>query len=386
MSKIKNIAVFTSIRSEYGVLKPLLSKLKAHPLFNLNLLVGGAHLSVEFGNTKNQIIEDGFNITCEFDFLQSSTKVDYLTQSMGLLQKDLGKWLIENKPALLLVIGDRFELLPVVTSALVYNIPIAHISGGDVTEGAVDNQVRHAITKMSHLHFPATDSSKNNILQMGEEEWRICVSGEPSLDQLKNFDYLPREVLFKELGLDVNLPIIISTFHPETINDSINGWFVEQLFLQIVKETNYQILVTASNFDYGGTQINNTLNDLSTKSNKIKYVINLGQKKYYSLLKFSAIMLGNSSSGIIEAQSFGLPVLNIGNRQKGRLANKNVIDVDVNIDSIMKAIPIAVSNNFKDTYAKYPNIYGDGNACNKIIDFIMANIEKQLLNKKSVFK
>lgn len=385
LNKIKNIAVFTSIRSEYGLLKPVLDKIIKETDFNLLLLIGGAHLLDDYGMTKNQIVKDGFKITAEFDFLKNDQSPDFISKSMGTLQIQLGEWLINHKPDILIVLGDRFELMPVVSVFLMNNIPIAHISGGDVTEGAVDNQIRNAITKMAHLHFPATEIYKQNIIKMGEEEWRICVSGEPGLDDVLNTDYYSKEDLFNELGLKTDRPVICVTFHPETISDSIDEKFVENLFLKILNEFDYQILVTASNFDKGGKEINDKLVQLATQYPSIVYVKSLGQRRYYSLLKYAELMLGNSSSGLVEAQSFNLPVINAGNRQAGRLANKNVYHVGLNHLDILKGMRYVVSKPFKQLYIDEPNIYGDGFASDKIISILKQVDLKDILIKKSTF-
>jgi len=385
LNKVKKITVFTSIRSEYGLLKPLLDKIKSDDAFDLFLLVGGAHLKNEFGFTKKQILADGFDIFAELDFLQNQNTSNYVSKSMGVLQMQIGEWLVTNKPDLLIVLGDRFELLPVVTSFLMSNIPIAHISGGDVTEGAIDNQIRNAITKMAHIHFPATEICRRNIIKMGEESWRICVSGEPGLDEILKIHYIPKSDLFNELGLNEKLPVICTTFHPETIQNKITASFIEVLLLKIINTTNYQILVTSSNFDNGGLEINNVLKKLSSQYHSIKYFESLGQRKYYSLLKYSDIMLGNSSSGLVEAQSFNLPVINVGVRQAGRLANASTFNTIVNIDAVMNALAYVKTEKFVTAFKDKVNIYGDGNACERILQFIKEINTRDLLIKKSTF-
>jgi GDP/UDP-N,N'-diacetylbacillosamine 2-epimerase (hydrolysing) len=386
LNSLKNIAVFTSNRSEYGLLRPLLKKLKSDPDFDLLLLVGGSHLSQDFGFTRTQIVDDGFEIAGEFDFLQPGNSSDYITHSMGVLQIEIGKWFCTNNPDLLIILGDRFELIPVVSSALLNNIPIAHISGGDITEGSLDNQVRHAITKMAHLHFPATRLSGANIRAMGEEEWRICVSGEPGLDEILSFEPFSKEDLFKELRLSHKHPVIVFTFHPETIFNQITGEFIGNLLFEIINKTEYQVLATAANFDNGGAEINRVLEEMSAGDEKIRYVQSLGQKRYYSLLKYSDLVLGNSSSGIVEAQSFHIPAINVGSRQKGRLANKNVVNITADVESILKTIAHVSGTEFKSSIKQNSNLYGDGKASDRIIDFISSVDAGRLLVKKSVFK
>lgn len=383
MSRLKNIAVFTSIRSEYGLLSPLIRQIESSKLFDLCLLVGGAHLLEEYGETINQIKKDGFRITETFDFLDRNTSKDFSTRSIGKLQQQIGEYFYSNRPDLLIVLGDRYELIPVATSALLNNIPIAHISGGETTEGAIDNQIRHALTKMSHLHFPATETYKHNILKMGEEEWRVCVSGEPGLDEVLNMNYIEKKDLYSDLGLKMGKKTICCTFHPQTIDNKVNAAFVKNVLLEINK--NFQVLVTASNFDNGGKEINEMLENVSIENENIVFIKSLGQKRYYSLLKYADVMIGNSSSGLVEAQSFNLPVINVGNRQKGRLSNLNVINCDIDVIEIIKKMEYSMSNHFKSTFYGVPNIYGDGNACNRILSFLEELPSNNLFIKKDCF-
>jgi GDP/UDP-N,N'-diacetylbacillosamine 2-epimerase (hydrolysing) len=386
LNKIKNIAVFTSIRSEYGVMVPVLKKLNESPEFNLSLLVGGAHLLLEHGRTVDEIEKDGFDIAHKFPFLFSDNEPTVNNRSMAVLQLQMGDYLAYNRPDLLMIIGDRFELLPVVNSALILNIPIAHLSGGDVTEGAIDNQIRHAVSKMSHIHFTGTENSRNNLIKMGEEDWRIFNTGEPGIDCILSTEPIAKKELYNELGLDENKNLIITCFHPDTINNSINPQFLSNLFKRLLNDyPENQYLVTSSNFDAGGSEINETFFKLAEQNKNIFFVKSLGQKRYYSILRYAYFMLGNSSSGIIEAQSFKLPVINVGNRQQGRERNANVIDVESDIDSIGKAIVILKDPEFLTNVNNSVNIYGTGNCSGKIIN-VLLNIDKdKLLLKKSTF-
>lgn len=379
------VAVFTSIRSEYGLLSPFIRAIDNDAEFELRLLVGGAHLKKEFGETINQIKQDGFKITHEFDFLDDDTSADYSTRSLGKLQSQIGEYFYNDKPDLLFVLGDRYELMPVATAALLNNIPIAHISGGETTEGAIDNQIRHALTKLSHLHFPATNDYAENIAKMGEEKWRICVSGEPGLDEIVNLDFISKEDLFQDLGLDLHKKTICCTFHAQTIDNKINADFVKEVLIQINQQTEFQILVTAANFDKGGHEINKGLEELSANTDNIIYRKSLGQKRYYSLLKYADLVLGNSSSGLVEAQSFEIPVVNVGDRQKGRLANANVLDVAIDEKKILEAINYSQSEAFKKIFKGKANIYGDGNASERIIKFLKSIDRKLLFIKKDKF-
>lgn len=382
LNKVKNIAIFTSIRSEYGLLKSLLKSIKSDPELNLKLLIGGAHLLKEYGTTIKEITEDGFEADHLFPFLFTDSASDALTRSVGVLASQIGYYLSSHRPDLLLILGDRFELLPVVNAALILNVPIAHISGGEITEGAIDNQIRHAISKMASLHFVATEEFKNNLLKMAEEEWRICVCGELGLDELLTMDYFSKDNLYLDLGLDPKRPVICATLHAETIDNQITAEFVKDLFSSIADQSDFQILTTAANFDKGGNQINAELEKLSITNSNIKFVKSLGKKRYFSLLKYCDLVLGNSSSGLVEVQSFNKPAINIGKRQAGRLSNPNVLNVDVNTEKIIASLTQAFSADFKASYYKKPNVYGKGDSVNTIIRFIKQNIDKDLLTKR----
>lgn len=385
LKRIKKIAVFTSIRSEYGTLKSLLKLIENDPELELSLLVGGAHFLEEFGNTVNEIIEDGFKITYKLPFLSNDHKRDVNTRAAATLASQASDYFAQADVDLLILIGDRFELLPIATAALILNIPIGHISGGEVTEGAIDNQVRHAISKMAQVHFVATEYFKQNLMQMGEEDWRINVCGELGLDEIAKRDLVKKEDLFKDLGLDLNLPLICATFHSETIENNITPQFVKKTLEEIIEKTNYQILITAANFDEGGREINEMLNEIGETLNRVKYCRSLGKLRYFSLLKASSLVLGNSSSGLVEVQSFNIPVINVGKRQQGRLANLNVLNVEVSTSKILEGITLVESDEFRASYFNLPNIYGKGNSASSIVDFIKNLNSDKLLLKRTVF-
>ena len=385
MSNPKVIALFTSARSEYGLLKPLIERLILSKKFIVKLLVGGAHLLEEQGFTINEIIEDGFAIDHQFPYASSDNSRESIIRSNGLLQLQLADYFAQNKIDLLIVLGDRSELIPVVSSSMLLEIPIAHISGGEVTEGSTDNQVRHAVTKMSHIHFPATETYKSNILRMGEEEWRICVSGEPGLDSILTMDFPSKEDLYSSLKLSTAKTTILATLHPETIENEITADFIQNLIKGILQNKDTQLLFTASNLDHGGAIINEVIEKLSLENENLIFVKSLGKLRYYSMLKYADILIGNSSSGLVEAQSFNLPVLNIGKRQNGRLRNLNVIDVSADLSEILTSIKKAESPEFKNNFYSEKNIYGDGNACEKIVTYLESVNFEKLNFKKSTF-
>ena len=379
------ILFFTSSRSEYGLLKPLIDCLNNHPKFEVSIIVAGAHFIEEQGSTYLEIINDGFQINKKIDYLKTKKAKSDIIYANAILQIEFNDYLKANPTDILIIMGDRSELIPVVSTAMLTGTPVAHISGGEITEGSTDNQVRHAVTKMSHLHFTATEQYKSNILKMGEEEWRICVCGEPGLDSVSKLAYISKDDLFQTLGLNKDKKTILSTFHSETIGNKIDAKFIKNLVVNLIKNDKYQMLFTAANVDIGGVEINNTIERLAKKFSNVVFVKSLGKLKYYSMLKYADLMLGNSSSGIVEAQSFNLPVINVGNRQKGRLRNKNVMDVNVNHEKIIEKISFLFCNQHSLKSYTSNNIYGTGNSSLIIAEFLQKVDLKKLNLKKTVF-
>jgi GDP/UDP-N,N'-diacetylbacillosamine 2-epimerase (hydrolysing) len=377
------VLFFTSARSDYGLLKPLIEYLSGQPFFDVSILVSGAHFAEDQGMTYLEILSDGFQIDHKIDYLRTERAKGDIIYANAILQIEFNDYISLNPKDLVIVLGDRSELIPIVSTAMLKGIPVAHISGGEITEGSTDNQVRHAVTKMAHLHFTSTEEYKSNILKMGEEEWRVCVSGEPGLDSISRLNYLSKDDLFDSIGLDIDKNTILSTFHSETIDNKINSSFIQKLVTSILEKNDCQIIFTAANVDIGGEEINDTIELLANKFQNVYFVKSLGKLKYYSMMKYAKVMIGNSSSGIVEAQSFNLPVINVGKRQEGRLRNNNVIDVDVNLNQILNHLELILNFNF-ETPANI-NIYGSGNAC-AIISSFLQNVDLDKLNlKKSTF-
>jgi GDP/UDP-N,N'-diacetylbacillosamine 2-epimerase (hydrolysing) len=363
--------------------------MKIDSFFEVQIVVGGAHLKAEYGLTKQEIIDDGYDIDYEIDYLPNDTNGTELAKASGFLLESLAKVVAQARPDAFLILGDRYELIPVAYTALLTNTLLLHISGGEVTEGAMDNQVRHALTKMAHLHFPSNEQSKKNILAMGEEDWRICVSGEPGLDYIKVMNKFDRLSICQQLKLDPNFRIFLCTFHPETLSLNLMPAQIIDLFKKIlIQFPDAQILATAANSDPSGAEINDALRKIVGKLDRYSFISSLGQKRYYSLLEHTALMIGNTSSGIVEAQSFYVPAINVGHRQQGRDQNINTINVEMDSEKIISAIESALSSNFKTRIQVATNIYGDGNSSVRIIEFLKKNSQKskaELLLKKSVF-
>ena len=364
---MKKICVVTATRAEYGCLRWLMTDIKESNLLDLKLIVTGTHLSPEYGLTYRQIEEDGFIIDKKVEYLLSSQSSNGIAKSMGLCGISFSDAFSELKPDLLLVLGDRYELLPICSTALIMGIPIAHISGGDVTEGAIDNQIRNAITMIADIHFPGTEQSKANISRMTGLSDNIFSVGESSLDNFNRLHLLSREELSESLNIDYNKRWILVTLHPET-KESIEYSIVmaNTMMDALSNIENTELILTQSNSDLGGVELNDIFKKWSDKLNNVHVFKSLGSQRYMSLLSHLWFMIGNSSSGIVEAPFVGVPVINIGNRQKGRYLCENIIQVMPKDYEIKNAI-----NNIDNIIRVPQYYYGTGNTSNKIIDYII---------------
>ncbi|MBE0675466.1 MAG: UDP-N-acetylglucosamine 2-epimerase (hydrolyzing) [Bacteroidales bacterium] len=384
MSKLKKIAVFSSIRSEFEALTPLLRSITLNPDLELMLIAGGAHFSEEMGRTIDLVLESGYKPSALFDYMhQDGMTVSPAMQIAGLARYS-AVFFESHSPDILLLAGDRFELLGIAPAALVNGIPIGHISGGDVTEGSFDNQVRNAMTKLSSLHFTGTAQATASLVKMGEESWRICTCGELMLDKLRETTIAGRDDFFAQTGLHPTKPFILVTFHPETINNEISGEFILNLFEAILNQGRFQICATASNPDPGGTEINEAFHSLAARYDNLKFIPTLGSRLYYSAINYATVIVGNSSGPLIEAQSFNKPVVNVGKRQRGRLTNPNVLDVEPDSGKILKAMELALTPEFRESFSGKPNIFGDGSASEKIVSFLTSVGREELLLKKEL--
>jgi len=375
----RKICVVTGTRSEYGIFYPILKKIQSSTKLKLQLIATTAHLSSEFGLTYKQIEKDGFSINEKIDNLLSSDTKSSIAKSTGLATILLSDSFIRLQPDVVLLLGDRYETHAAATTAMLMNIPIAHIHGGEITEGAVDEKIRHSITKMSSLHFTSTNEYRNRVIQMGESPEAVFAVGAPGIDNIVNMKLLSKSEL--ELGWKIKKPTALFTYHSETLsNDGAKGQILK--ILNIIRNIDINVLFTYANSDDGGRAINSEIvNFCSNNSIKYKVVKSLGQLKYLSSMKHVDLLIGNTSSGIIEAASFGRPVVNVGDRQKGRLKGVNVIDC--NIGSLDSSIALAISDKFKKTINKnIINIYGSGSASDIILDKLVT--QEFPMNKKFV--
>lgn len=370
MSRMK-ICVVTGTRAEFGLLEPLIQLINDSSEFILQLIVTGSHLSKEFGDTYRQIEKGGYLIDSKVDILLSSDSDSAISKSMGLAMISFADVFSRLNPNLLIVLGDRFEILSVVSSALIFKIPIAHIHGGELTEGAYDNSIRHAITKMSHFHFCSTDIYRNRIIQMGEIPSSVFNVGAIGIDSIVNKELLSCEELSKQISFDLSSPYYLFTFHPETLSTSSAKEQIENILTALDSLKDKKIIFTYANADKDGRVINELLEQYVLRNSNQSIVFkSMGQLRYLSAMKYCHCVVGNSSSGVLEAPSFRCPTLNIGNRQKGRIMAQTVEQSDFeikNIISVLKNIDENINNR------KYNNVvspYGCGTSAKQIFKTI----------------
>jgi GDP/UDP-N,N'-diacetylbacillosamine 2-epimerase (hydrolysing) len=369
MSKRK-VCVVTGTRAEYGLFYPILKRIQNSDLLELQLVVSTMHLSTEFGLTYKEIEEDGFFVDDKIENLLSADTKSSIAKSTGLGIILLSESFKRLKPDVLLLIGDRFETHAAATTAMLMNIPITHIGGGEITEGAVDEQIRHSITKMSNLHFTSTEEYKQRVISMGEHPEKVFHSGAPGIDNIKSLNTISKSELEKKLEWSFGEKNALFTYHSVTLSPGDTEKDIQKIILTLIK-TDLNILFTYANADDGGRLINSFIEKYcKAYPSRFKAVKSLGQIRYLSAMKHVDLLIGNSSSGIIEAASFNKPVINIGSRQKGRLQSGNIINSE--IDELYESIKIGLSEDFLSLCHSVENIYGNGNAA----DIIVNRIEK----------
>jgi UDP-N-acetylglucosamine 2-epimerase (non-hydrolysing)/GDP/UDP-N,N'-diacetylbacillosamine 2-epimerase (hydrolysing) len=363
----RKIAVLTTSRADYSHLYWPLRDLEAHPEVALRLIVIGSHLSPEFGNTVQEIEKDGFPIAARIECLLSSDTDVGMAKTIGLATLSLADTLGQMRPDLLLLIADRYEMLAPASVALALRIPIAHIEGGEISAGAIDDAVRNSLTKMGHIHFTGTESARRRVIALGEEEWRVHHTGAPSLDHLRRQNLFPREQLETRLELDLGHPTTLVLYHPVTLLQDTTEE-ADALFgaLELLPE---QILFCYPNADAGSRAlVERTHAFLSQRKGRL--FVNLDSLTYWSLLRQVDVLLGNSSSGIMETPSFALPTVNIGLRQEGRERARNILDCPPNTSSIVEKVRVARSEEFRRSLEGMTNPYGDGHASEKILSVL----------------
>ena len=379
------ICVTTGTRAEYGLLKPLMDKIKGDADFTLQLLVTGAHLSPEFGLTYKQIEADGYPIDAKVEMLLSSDTPEGITKSMGLGMVGYADALKQLQPDLLIILGDRYEMLAVALTALIFRIPIAHIHGGEITEGAYDDAIRHSITKMSALHFTSTEAYRKRVIQLGEQPERVFNVGAIGLDNFKSLTLLTKDQLEKELNIRFKKYNYLVGFHPETLfKQSVKEQF-EELLKAINKQNDSFFIFTKANADTDGRIVNQMM-ERYVQENPDRAVLftSLGSLRYLSIMRQATAVVGNSSSGILEAPFAKKATINIGDRQKGRIMPESIINCSVDQEEIEKAFDIVKSTEFRDIVNAVVNPYGNGNASGQIVD-VLKKTDFSLLRTKSFY-
>lgn len=379
----RKIAVVTSSRADYSHLYWPLRTLADRAEVDLRVIVLGAHLSSEFGNTIREIEKDGFPIAARIECLLSSDSDVGMAKTIGVAALGLAEHLGVLRPDILLLIADRYEMLAPGAVALALRIPIAHIEGGETSEGAIDDAVRNALTKLAHIHFTSTFAARRRVIAMGEEEWRVHRAGAPSLDHLRRSTLLTRTQLEEKLGCDLGIPTILISYHPVTLaEDTLQE--TGALF-SAMSQLPDQLLFCYPNADAGSRALIERTKSFLAARGHGRVFVNLDPITYWSLLSHVRLLVGNSSSGIMETASFGLPTVNIGIRQQGRERASNLVDAPADTASIVSAIQAAQRAEFRDALVGMTNPYGDGAASEKIAEILTSvPIGPKLLLKRAV--
>ncbi|QDS95822.1 GDP/UDP-N,N'-diacetylbacillosamine 2-epimerase (hydrolyzing) [Roseimaritima multifibrata] len=378
---MRTVAVVTAGRSDWGIYLPVLKAIQATDELKLQLIVTGAHSSSLYGSTISEIEAAGFDVSESVEMLMLNDSPESIAKSMGIGMLGIAQVYRRTQPDILLVLGDRFEMHAAATAAVPFKLPIAHIHGGEVTEGAIDDAFRHSITKYSHLHFVSTAAHAKRVIQLGEEPWRVTVCGAPGLDNLRTLTLLTSAELEHRLKIQFTSPPLLVTFHPVTLEFEQTDDQAEQFFAALAN-FDMPIIVTKPNADTSGQNILQHLDEFGKRPN-VRVVDNLGTQAFFSLMSHAAAMVGNSSSGIIETASFQLPTVNVGLRQHGRSRSRNVLDVDCRTESITKAIRQALSTEFRKRLDGMTNMYGNGNASEQIVERLKTEpINQSLLMKR----
>ena len=380
---MKRIGIMTGTRAEYGLLKSLMQEINKDNDLELYLIVSGMHLSPEFGMTYQEIEEDGFEINAKVEMLLSSDSPAGISKSIGLGVIGFADEFQRADLDMLILLGDRYEALSAAISAMVMRIPIAHLHGGELTEGAIDEGIRHSITKMSYLHFTSTEQYRNRVIQLGENPERVFYVGALGVENIKKINLMTKEELERSIHFEIDENTVVVTYHPVTLENNT----VEEQFLNLLKvldrNPKIRMIFTKANADTNGRIVNELIDKYAAQnSERACAFMSLGQKRYLSALKYCRIVIGNSSSGIIEAPSFGKPIINIGDRQKGRICADSVINCGYTQQEIQQAMETALTKEFENKASNCRNPYEKENTAANIISVI----KDYLLNDKIKLK
>lgn len=378
---MKKIAVVTATRAEYGILYPLIRRLLTCEQWDTRVVVTGTHLDEDFGYTCKEIERDGIPIDRKIPISEKGDDAYAVSKMMANALCGFGSYFQEEKPDLLIILGDRTEMLAIATAAMNEQIPIAHLHGGELTQGAVDECVRHAITKMSYLHFAATEEYRKRIIQMGEEPSRVFNVGALGVENIMHEGLLSRQELKESVDFPADTDYAVVTFHPVTLEHETAEQQVRELLEAMKQRADLFFLITKANSDAGGRKINELLEHETANCSNMKLVASLGMKRYLSALKYARFVLGNSSSGIIEAPAMQIPTVNIGDRQKGRMMAESIINCQPDRASILSAMDQAMDMQGRS----FENPYGDGNTSEKIVEVLQSFMKLDQVNLKKRF-
>ncbi|MBT9493239.1 MAG: UDP-N-acetylglucosamine 2-epimerase (hydrolyzing) [Paucibacter sp.] len=368
----RRIAFFTSTRAEYGLLRPLMAEVASRPGLSLQTIVAGTHLSEEYGETWRDIAADGFSIDARINMRVPTDDAVGFAASAALALTGTAEALARLQPDVLVLLGDRYELLAAAQAAVLARIPIAHIHGGEATEGAIDDSIRHAITKLAHLHFPAAQAYAERILQMGESPDRVWTVGAPAMDNIANLDPMPLETLEAFIGMPLRAPAFLVTYHPVTLAGD-GGLAAMDALLIALDERAGSIVITGTNADPGAAPIRKALQAFAhANAGRIALVESLGVRRYLSLMHHVDAVVGNSSSGLLEAPAIGVPTVDIGARQRGRLRAPSVIHCDETASSIRQALNTVLTEEHRQLAARRDSPYGRPGAAKRIVDVLQS--------------
>lgn len=378
---MRNVAVVSAGRSDYSIYLPLLRALAGHAEAELRVLATGMHLEERFGRTVDWIERDGFPVTARIPVLQNADTPQAIAAAMGAGVAGFGAYYERERPDIVVVLGDRFEMFAAALAAVPFNLPILHIHGGELSEGAMDDRFRHALTKLSHLHATATEVYRKRVIQLGEEPWRVHRTGALALDNVHAQPRLDRAELEQRFKLDLNEPPLLVTLHPTTNEHELAGAQTDAL-LEALRRLDLPVVFTMPNADTAGSVIRERILAFCVEWQKARWVENFGPEGYFSMLREARAMVGNSSSGLLEAPSFALPVVNLGIRQKGRLRAGNVLDAPFEPEAIAEAVRQSLTPEFKARAQGHEHFFGDGQAAPRIVDLLLRTpLDARLLNK-----
>ncbi|XTB52007.1 UDP-N-acetylglucosamine 2-epimerase [Fusobacterium nucleatum] len=368
---MRKICVITGTRAEFGLLRPLIELIDKDKNLQLQLIATGMHLSSEFGYTLDEIIAAGFVVDKKVECLLSSDTSVGVSKTIALAISGFADALESLQPDLVVVLGDRTEILGAVIAAGMANIPIAHLHGGETTEGAYDEAIRHSITKFSHLHFTSTEAYRKRVIQLGEQPNTVFNVGAIGLDAIKKLKLLSREEFENSIGLKLKKRNVLITYHPVTLEKEAPIETFENILTALDELGDTGLIFTHANSDKNGRIINKMITEyVDTHKDKVVAFKSLGQLRYLSALQFVDFVIGNSSSGILEVPAFHIPTINIGDRQRGRICNESVINSNNSLEDIKKSITFALDKQFRETIQQQEMLYGDGTAAEKILKVI----------------